>query len=270
MVKKLFKYEIRALARVLLPVWGVLLGIGLLARVIFFFENESVVYGIVSGSARFALGVGIVATAVLTFIISIRRFYVNLYTAEGYLSFTLPVTPVQHIVVKLLTATLFTVGSAIASLAAFCAAHAGEVLLEMWKAALYLAKEAVEKIGAGHFTGYAVEIVLAALLSVTAFYLLVYVCIALGQMVRKNKILAAVGIYFAYYLFTQLLGTVLIIVVTLAADMGFFEALFNFLHDHPLTGAHLLLGGLILWYLIQSVVFFAITNAVTRRKLNLE
>ena len=49
------------------------------------------------------------ASLLLTFIIGIVRFYKNLFTGEGYLSFTLPVTPGQQLFTKALVSFLFSV-----------------------------------------------------------------------------------------------------------------------------------------------------------------
>ena len=266
MVTKLFKYEIRSYWRSLAPIWAVLVGVGALTRLVRFFESESNIYGIVSGSAYAALGIGIVAVIALTVILVIRRFYTNLYTAEGYLSFTLPVTPFQHINVKLWTAMLFTVASALVAVAAFALALAGDLLTEVWRMLVYYCRVSVRQLGADRFLLTAVEIVLIALCAAATFYLLVYACIAVGQMAKKNKILAAVGVYFAYYLFTQIMGTVLIIVIMLLGDTGFLTVISDFIDNYP--NAALAMG--IVYYLVQSVLFFAVANVITRKKLNLE
>ncbi len=266
MVTRLFKYEIRSLGRTMLPIWGVLGGIALLTRLIRFFESESTVYGVVFGSAVVALSLGIIAVAAMTVVTVIRRFYTNLYTAEGYLSFTLPVTPFQHISVKFWTAMLFTAASAVVAFAAFCVAFSGELLVEMWHVAIYYCRQMIEAAGPGRFVLYAVEFALIALCAAATFYLLVYACIAVGQMAKKNKILAAVGVYFAYYFATQILGTILIVFMIVLDGSAFMLAINDFINDYPNAALAIGIG----YYLAQCAIFFGVTNVITYKKLNLE
>ena len=106
MVKKLFKHEIFALWRLMAPIWGVLFGVSILGRFIQLFEQETVAYDIVSGSAIFFYIVALLACLVCPFVFAITRFYRNLFKGEGYLTLTLPVTTDQHILVKLVVAVL--------------------------------------------------------------------------------------------------------------------------------------------------------------------
>ncbi len=93
MVRKLIKYDFSSYLKLLLPVQLILLGIAALNRIIQLFEDgSSTVYNIVFGSSVFLYVVSIIIAIVLTFVVSIVRFYQGMYSNEGYLSHTLPVT----------------------------------------------------------------------------------------------------------------------------------------------------------------------------------
>ena len=64
MVGKLFKYEMRAYARTLLPIEMILIAVGFLTRFIAFFENDTVVYGIVSISSYILMFAAVAVTLV--------------------------------------------------------------------------------------------------------------------------------------------------------------------------------------------------------------
>ena len=91
MVKKLFKHEIKAYLRIMIPVYVCLLAVALLGRVIQFFEADTFIYSFVNGSSIFVYVVAIIACFGFSSVFSIVRFYKNLFTDEGYLTFTLPV-----------------------------------------------------------------------------------------------------------------------------------------------------------------------------------
>ena len=55
----------------------------------------------------------------LAVVLGVIRFYKNLFTKEGYLTFTLPVTSTQHILVKSTTAVLVQIVSIIAIMLSF-------------------------------------------------------------------------------------------------------------------------------------------------------
>ena len=50
---------------------------------------------------------------------------------------------------------------------------------------------------------YIIEVLLLILVAIICGYLLIYACISIGQLARKNKILAAVGVYFGYSVVLQ-------------------------------------------------------------------
>ena len=110
MLGKLMKHELRATARIMLPVLGILAGLALLANVSIRLLN------VVSASAVQALLIffisafafGLVAAAVVTLVIMALRFYRSLLRDEGYLQFTLPVTVHDHVWAKLLIAPFWT------------------------------------------------------------------------------------------------------------------------------------------------------------------
>ena len=91
MLGKLIKYDLKALAKILAPLWGVLLVMGL----IFGISIRSNLDGIGNTMIVFSLVVivaVIVAIFVMNVIIVIQRFWNGLLQEEGYLMFTLPVT----------------------------------------------------------------------------------------------------------------------------------------------------------------------------------
>ncbi len=279
MVKKLFKHELAYYVRSMLPVYGILLAIAAVNRVIQFFEADNTVYNTLSVITILSYVVGIIAVFAMTLVFTITRYYRNLFTSEGYLSFTLPVTPTQHILVKLSAAVLTHVASLVVVLLSACIIMAGDALYEVGnamayiidKVPLFLAQEsryATATLWSVNLWLYVVEFALIMLAAVIYQMLLYYGCITVGQMFHKNRILAAVGVYFGYYLATQAIGTVLVVV----AQFLPWERISEFITNNfsPFGFFHTVLIGYILLNLLISTALFFVSRSIIRRKLNLE
>ena len=146
MVKKLFKHEFKAWLRVLPLFWLAMVGVAAAGRIVQFFETESIYYYLVFGSAMLAFGVAAFVLLFAPTVFDVFRFYRNLFTGEGYLSFTLPVSPAQHLFVKMVTAGCFQLLTMAVVLLSGLVLMAGDVLTEVLKAAAYLWKQLVQNI----------------------------------------------------------------------------------------------------------------------------
>ena len=269
MVKKLFKHEIYAYLRTILPMHMILLGIAILGRFIQLFENDSVSYRIVFWSSVVAFIISVVVCIVLTLVFGIRRFYSNLFTSEGYLSFTLPVTSTQHIWVKNTVALLAQLASIIMILISCCAITFGDVCVEVFKAIGYLFKLSYTEIGY-HTTLFVIEFIITLVVSIATTYMLFYACIALGQRAKKNRVAAAVGVFFIYYLIMQVISTIFIIIVAVFHEQLYIDELITYLENHPIFTNHLVFSVTTIINAIGFVIFYAITKSSIKNKLNLE
>ena len=269
MVKKLFKHEANAYLRTILPMHLILLSIALLGRFIQIFENDSTAYNIVFWSSVIAFIVGAVVCVLLTMIFGIKRFYTNLFTNEGYLSFTLPVTSTQHIWVKNIIAVISQLASLIMVLLSVCVITMGDVCSELFKALGYIIKMSYEENGY-HTTLFILELFVLIVVVISSSYMLYYACIALGQRAKKNRVAASVGVFFIYYLIMQVIATILVIIVAVFEEQLRLDELFLYLSEHPIFADHLVNGITTVVYLIGFVIFYFVTKNTIKNKLNLE
>lgn len=269
MVAKLYKHELAALARVLIPVQCILLGVSALARLLQLFESDHLVYEIVFGSSVFFLVVANLVNLVLPLVMGIVRFYRNLFTGEGYLTFTLPVTPAGHLFVKLAAAFTFAAVSLAVSLVSVGIATIGEVFGEILLAIRYLLDQLTALVG-GHTTLFLLEFLVLLAAAFCCELLLFYTCICLGQLSRKNRVLAACGVYFIYYVIGQIIGTVFSVVFSLFYEQLPLDVVLAFAQKNPVLTVHLVLGILIVGSLLGAGLWFLISHTIIRKKLNLE
>lgn len=269
MVKKLLKHEFMALSRMLVPMYIILVGLAVITRVIFIFENGSVIYSIISGSSVAVLIIGLLVGAIYTTVSCIIRFYRNLFSKEGYLTFTLPVSVEAHLGTKLLAAVVadfVTLGVIIISL---CIATCGDALIEVIRAAGFLLGKASALLGA-NLGFYFVEIVVMLIVAAASSYLLFYACMCIGQLAKRSRVLLALGVYFGYYYITQIIVTVGIIMMTVIEDSKFVKDLLDWIGIHPFETIHIALIGTILWTAVLGGVYYLIAHSIMKKKLNLE
>ena len=273
MVKKLFKHEFWSYWRIMGIVYLILLTVATAGRIIQFFENDGIAYEIVFSISCVTYGICVAATLGFGFVLGIIHFYKHLFSAEGYLTLTLPVTPSQHIWVKAATAVGVQLVTILVILLSGCVITAGEMLSEIWKAAAYLLGKAYEAIGWQSII-FGCEIVALYILGLFAGIMLYYTFISIGQLFKKHRILAAVGAYFVYYIASQVVYTVLMVLFSLVSITGAFEEaivqLAEFAQQHPYALVHSFMGICALLPIIGILVEFLIVRRIITRKLNLE
>ena len=269
MVKKLYKHEFLAWLRVVPIIFGITLLTATFHRVLQMFETNSIYYNIVNVSALVLFFVSIMATLAAPTIFGIVRFYKNLFTGEGYLSFTLPVKTTTHLNVKVITTVVFSIASLVVCVLAGLIITAGDVFAELWKAFLYL-WNMIQPEMTRHLIGYAAEFCVLLLVAMFTTVLLYNSCLCIGQLAKKNRILLAVGAYFIYYFITQIFGTIFVIIFTVLETTNALEPIYLWVADHARAAVHIGLCGGIVLYAILGFVFWLICRFILRKKLNLE
>ena len=267
MVKKLIKYDFASYMRLLVPIQLAVLGIAVIFRIIQIFENtDNDVYNIIFGSTLTLYIIAMIVAMVLTVIIAVVRFYQGMYSSEGYLSHTLPVTPSQHIFSKLMTSFLFLLGTLLTLFVSFIVSTLGELNIEIFKAIGFLYGKAFDELH-WNLPFYILELAVMVLVSFLGAMLMLYFCISVGQLAKKHKVLAAVGVYFGLYVMTQIIGTIVIIYVTLNPEL--FEELGEWIDDHYQEFFHIINCIGIVCELFMSAVYFFFIRLIMSRKLNL-
>lgn len=259
MLNKLLKYEFKSTGRTFLPIYGALLITSFLTRLFVFnkdFSNSfflSLFQVVISSLFGFLL----MAVFILTLVVSLQRFYKNLLGEEGYLSMTLPVRPWQHILCKSLTSLVWYIFSSIAAILAFLIlAYEKGMLGDFFKAIVTLIRRG--SLNAQILTACG-EFFLFAALGILAFTMMLYASMALGQLNANKRLLTSFGAFLALNFLVQILMGVL---GNLAVQWVF-----------PMSSRWALNVALLLSIVVELFFlagFFAITNYILSRKLNLE
>lgn len=267
MLSKLLKYEFKSTYRTYLIVYAVMVALcvvtGALDRVNALIEGKLPIS--IWGILMFLTVLFFFAAVVITTVLNINRFYRGLFKSEGYLIHTLPVHSWQILAAKLVPAVVWTIGTGIMMLLSM-------VLMVLTSTAASL------NIGIGEFftdlidflrsldwneVASMLQMCLLGLLMLADLILCIYAGISLGQLLPRHRVAWAVVACF-------LLSTVQ------SMSMNFADGLVGMAYGNvtlmPPAGTQVSWFGWfgMLFYLIWSAIFWAITQLVLSRGLNLE
>ena len=284
MLKKLLKYEFMSTGRVFGLCYAGVLGAALLLRILGALAwdntgNQTAVQmllpvtDIAAGISSLLYGGMVIAVIVVTFIFILQRFYKNLLGGEGYLMQTLPVTPRQLISSKLIAAVVWTVlSSIVVILSVLVLAISGEMFGELVRDLGDIIRFYHETF-ATPLTVLALEMIVVCVVGIAASVLQIYAAIMIGHQAAKHKIALAVGAYFGISVVISVASSILMNLLYHIVPNGAWNALSDWLfvmNDTPMLLVHILLLGYLVFNMVLAVIFFAVTEWMMRRNLNLE
>jgi hypothetical protein len=269
MLGKLLKYEIKATARLFLPLYLTIVVFAVINRFFLAMPNlgdkSFSFYSLAVTISMIVFVTLMVGLVVMTLFVLIQRFYKNLLGDEGYLMFTLPVKSWSHILSKLIISMLWTIAS---SIVAFCSIllifskniNISELLNELSVAY----NQIVQQFGAYTYL-INLEVIIFVLLNLASTILIIYAAIALGHLFNKHKLLSSFGMYIVLQIISQM-------IMSLAGFIFFNLAIFK--PESTFIPNVLLVNGILLLSILFSGAFtagyFFLTNYILKRKLNLE
>ncbi len=285
MLGKLFKYENRAISKILMPlsIAVILLSLfgALLLKSNFLFESfysqESLFSeAIMGGSTLLIIGsiVAIISANFIAVYLIMQRYYKNLFTDEGYLTFTLPVKQSQIILSKLFTGVIWTIIIALCTLAGVA------IFVLFGTSASFINYEVIDMISyaweqltayysasLGNFFIMVIEVIVICLVSMVTSYLLIYLSITLGsQLAKKHKVLASIGMYFVI---SSIAETIELISTTVLSGL-FLDGMYIESEILTLSQMHILFIFSVVFNLIASAVYFIVNKHILTNKLNIE
>lgn len=280
MLKKLLKYDWKSVSGLLLILHGILLAYTLIGRIGIAFGlskygdtltgSVTEAYGIVSGIYILIYVFFILAITVVTGVYLAARFHKNLFSDEGYLTHTLPVSPAKIMWSKILVSWAWSVIDAVFVVASI-------MMLVLFKQTFEPFKNVVCEffsILAGVYGMQNQVLMILLILTVLAqffgcYTMLVLFSMCLGSLFKTHKILGAVVSFFGINIILSIVSTIIMfavpgwsstgsVSVTAAANGGF------------IGGENSIFLFTFVWNLALAVVFFLGSRYILSRKLNLE
>lgn len=261
---KLLKYEWKACARICLPLYAVELLVAFINRLLYSDIGSKLLYGIPSIVMTMLYAAIMVALFVVTAVVLVQRFYKNLLGSEGYLMFTLPVSVSQHILSKAVMALVMGVLSFVAAL----------VSIDLLSLDMSVGQGFVSLLR--NLSAYPSDIpfmlegILWFVLTALACVLFIYLCIALGHLAKKHRLLMAFVWYFVLSTAVQIIGMLVLIAGGNAVSESMARSICQFWASMGSGAVHFVVLTLCLVSAAAGAVCFAGTRYILVHKLNLE
>ena len=210
MLGKLIKHEFRATARLMLPLFLVVILLSCFMRltssILESGSHHSFALRLVSGLFTAGFVLSTIVALVFAVVLMVSRFYKNLMTDEGYLMFTLPVSIHQLIWSKLIVSTVWFLATILADmLGVLIASYQSGMLYDIMTGFGNFFRELAHFYGFNG-AGFALEALAILLLSLIVSCLNFYAPIAVGHSFSGHKILLSVVFYFVFSIAWQIVG----------------------------------------------------------------
>ncbi|MDO4416132.1 MAG: hypothetical protein Q4C20_13740 [Erysipelotrichaceae bacterium] len=195
MLGKLIRYDLKSAMRSFGPLFLALLA---LSAVLGLFIRFNVSQDWLLTLVAVAYGVMSIVCWIIPIVILTMRFKRNLLGDEGYLSFSLPVSTLEHIVAKVISALIISVICAVAVIASF-------LIIGLLAASFDQLKQALQEISA-LFSRMTDQSFITQMLQVLAIMIFgsvemitqLYAALAVGHLVKDHETLAAVGAFIGF------------------------------------------------------------------------
>lgn len=228
------------------------------------------VQGVIDGLSISGIIVYVITLVLFVLLIELLimyRYYKNLFTDEGYLTFTLPVKENTILASKTISGVIWYLVTCVAIiiLGGFGLLFSTRCYANDWGEVFMSLGEALHSFNMeteGFAPLYLFEIVLAIIFSTTFNIMLGYISITIGSIIaKKNKLLAGVGVYFA-----------ICIVLSLFSNIVGMVGLFNMDYVTNLEASKiiaLILLAVIVFLAAVSAIAYFLNLKLLEKKLNL-
>ena len=272
MLGKLFKYEFKNTAKVMLTIYGVLITVTLLGMLVLSFEpirnGKGTAASIILVSYIVLYILSIFALYIVTYVYLTIHFHKTMYSAQGYLTHTLPVKPLTTFHVKLITSLVWMITSTllmILSILGFVSAVQGpgfgQELLNLDIAEIN--RELSFELGIS-LPEFVFILIISLIVTSLASLLMVYASSSIGQLFNQHKIVAAVIAGIVFYFVQQIVAMIVSII-----------GMFDMIKEIETTTNSVTIFAPMMWNniimtLFLSAVYYVTCNIIVRKKINLE
>lgn len=265
MLGKLVKYDLKYGIKIFVFLHAILLIVSILGRV--FFMNQldfNHTDGIMVSSLVIFVSVMLflyMAVCFSTWLMIAIRFYRNLFTREGYLSWTLPVSGIQQLWAKILSGCIWFFLDCIICALGILILATGKNVTDAYST---IAPEITEELGMT-ISSFGLSIFVITLISSVASVILVYFCITMGQLFPAHRILGALAVYFIYSIVVQIISS--IILVAMGLFPNYLDS--NITTKNPADYMLTVFGISIAIMTVTAVIQYIVTHYIMKNKINL-
>ncbi len=230
MLGKLIKHEFKATYKIMLLLIGILVIFGIVSYFLGTWfvglgqnDIDNEFYAALVGVSMFGtttlIFVSFISINMIGLIYLVIRFYKTMYTQEGYLTFTLPVTVSQITNAKLISAVIWEIIMTCINILTVVVFVLG--ICTPLDVSLYEIFDELIALKLYNVAGWIIMFITTMLITPISAIATPYFCITVGQLWQKHKIIGSILAYGAFYFVNQIASTVIMIF------SGYFRAIFN-------------------------------------------
>ncbi len=267
MLKKLFKQEWIATTKVMLPVNLLLIAITLLGSLVLKFfpvDSRDTLIQSLSTSALMLYLIALIGIACAAYIFFIVRFYKTMYSDEGYLTHTLPVTVHTLIIGKGLATVIWLFITYTMLMASIRLLIIFQISPTEW---ILTYQDLLTEIAEFNQTSpiplssIVWMIVLTLIIKAVYSFLNVSASLSIGQLFTKHKIIGSILVFCGIYV---------LIMMTFTAYFAYMSSIDLSANGATADNIYLLFASSMGLSLFLCAVFYLVTWLLTSRKLNLD
>jgi hypothetical protein len=268
MLRKLMKHEFRATARIMGPLFLVVLALALVANLSlrFLLDSDTFLPNLLGGLLMAAFVIGMAALVIMSIALMVNRFRTNLMGDEGYVTFTLPVSGHQLVWSKIIVSTVWFIATGVVEAIALlvCFFDLG-VMRNIFSSEFYRRiVEAFHTLIAEYglnVPAVIIELIVLCLLSCAVLCLEFYAAMAVGHSFANHKGALSVLFFFVFQFAIQFISGLLF-------NADEFEHMFNTMDG--MQAFHQMMAIFIGIDLVIGAIYYVITTLTMKKRLNLQ
>ncbi|RDU22318.1 hypothetical protein [Anaerosacchariphilus polymeriproducens] len=266
MLGKLFQAEWKATSRWLLPLHLILLVVTVMGKILLstgLLENEAFVALAILSMTFYTIL--IIATSIITFVIIVVRFYKSLFSDEGYLTFTLPVTTNQLLISKIGVAFIWCLINTVSVILSVFILVFNEKTMDSIAELIPNLNNGLDKVLGFSGFGGVLFIIFYIFVCILSAILMFTVSICIGQLMSKHKVLGAILAYVGIYMIIQTISTVgMVAIGSITSNMS------QISNAEVLKVYQITIPVSLVFSIILSGIYYFISKYIMKNKLNLD
>lgn len=277
MLGKLIKHEFRATSLFCGLLFAGLIVLAGLSRLFMLLERQLELFSLPLGITLGLYGVFAFASMTVVYVIIVRRFYVNVYGDEGYLTLTLPVKRSYIILSKLIVGFCWLVAQIVVIiLSLLILTVSPQFIKAFWEAIAAIELVALRIAAILNMPIGLMISELTVLLIVTFVFtiLMLYASISIGQLFTRHRLIGSVIGYMLISAVTRIVMQIFWLIIGLSQNMvGMFQDLFAYGGALDHISSFSLQVDIILYiviYIALTICCYLLTHFIMSRSVNLQ
>jgi hypothetical protein len=270
MLLKLLKYDFKSMLRSFVPLWIAFIAVSIINRFTARIPEMGNLEGfssLVTRTSLFLYTILMIGINVVGLVLVIQRFYNGLLKDEGYLMFTLPVKPYQHVLSKGIASTAVITLNALISVGSVIILAGPSAFMDWMR----MIAENISEINMNPNLLISL-VMLLAFVSIIANVYRIYASMTLGHLFNNHRVAFSVGAYLAISVAMSMLGSISVTIFSHTSGLNWLiNAVTAFFSAGESTNAFWAMYGTSIGVtLLQLAAFYITTERILAKKLNLE